>query len=55
MFNEANADRPEATQRMAELTEMVIQQIRRLSELRDEGILTDEEFTSKKQELLARL
>lgn len=55
MFSEADADRAGATQRMAELTEMVIQQIRRLSELHEEGILTDEEFTAKKQELLARL
>jgi hypothetical protein len=40
---------------MAEMTELVLGQIRRLSELREEGILTDEEFTAKKQELLARL
>jgi hypothetical protein len=40
---------------MAELTNMIVDQIRKLSELRDEGILTDEEFTAKKQELLSRL
>ena len=40
---------------MAELTDMVIDQIRKLAELRDEEILTEEEFTAKKQELLSRL
>jgi len=45
----------EASARMAELTNMIVDQIRKLSELRDEGILTDEEFTAKKQELLSRL
>lgn len=29
--------------------------IRTLAELKDEGILTEDEFTAKKQELLARL
>ena len=33
----------------------VIEQIRKLAELKSEGILTDEEFESKKQELLAKL
>jgi hypothetical protein len=30
-------------------------QIRKLSELRDEGLLTEEEFTAKKKDLLAQL
>jgi hypothetical protein len=30
-------------------------QIRRISELRDAGILTEEEFTSKKADLLSRM
>ncbi len=30
-------------------------QIRKISELRDKGILTEEEFTSKKQELLMKM
>jgi hypothetical protein len=30
-------------------------QLRTLSELRDEGLLTEEEFSSKKAELLAQL
>lgn len=30
-------------------------QIRRLAELRDQGIITDEEFASKKAELLDRI
>jgi uncharacterized membrane protein YeaQ/YmgE (transglycosylase-associated protein family) len=33
----------------------VMDQIRRLGELRDEGVLTDEEFQAKKAELLSRL
>ena len=40
---------------MAELTELITHQIRKLAELREEGILTDEEFTAKKTELLSRL
>ena len=31
------------------------EQIRKLAELRDQGILTDEEFQSKKKELLSKL
>ena len=30
-------------------------QIRKLSELRDEGLLTDEEFAAKKQQLLSQI
>ena len=41
--------------RMAELTDMIFDQIRKLAELHEEGILTDEEFTSKKAEFLSRL
>ncbi|MEP7130351.1 MAG: SHOCT domain-containing protein [Sphingomicrobium sp.] len=40
---------------MAEHTELVVGHIRRLSELHEAGILTDEEFTAKKAELLERL
>jgi uncharacterized membrane protein YeaQ/YmgE (transglycosylase-associated protein family) len=35
--------------------ESVTDQLRKLSELRDAGVLTDEEFETKKQELLARM
>ena len=45
----------EAAAEMAAMTELVIGQVRKLAELHEEGILTDEEFTAKKQELLARL
>ncbi len=41
--------------RMAELTDMIVDQIRKLAELHEEGILTEEEFTAKKTELLSRL
>jgi hypothetical protein len=40
---------------IAEMTALVVGQIRQLSQLHEEGILTDEEFTAKKQELLSRL
>jgi len=40
---------------IAEMTEMIVGQIRKPAELREEGILTEEEFASKKQELLSRL
>jgi uncharacterized membrane protein YeaQ/YmgE (transglycosylase-associated protein family) len=33
----------------------VTEQIRKLSDLRDEGVISDEEFETKKRELLARL
>jgi hypothetical protein len=41
--------------RVAELTDMIIDQIRKLAALHEEAILTDEEFSAKKQELLSRL
>jgi uncharacterized membrane protein YeaQ/YmgE (transglycosylase-associated protein family) len=39
----------------AQTREDVTEQIRKLGELRDEGVLTDEEFEAKKAELLSRL
>lgn len=39
---------------MVELTDMVVDQIRKIAKLHEDGILTDEEFTAKKTELLAR-
>ena len=45
----------EGAARMSQLTDMIVDQIRKLSELREEGILSEEEFTAKKQELLSRL
>jgi len=35
--------------------DMTVDQIRKLSGLRDDGLLTDDEFTEKKAELLSRL
>jgi hypothetical protein len=35
--------------------DILASQIRKLSELRDEGLLTEEEFSAKKKELLAQL
>jgi hypothetical protein len=54
-MNEQAGDFASGAARKAELTEMIIDQIRKLSELHEEGILTDEEFTAKKTELLSRL
>ncbi len=39
---------------MSELTDMIIDQIQKLAELHEQGIVTDEEFTAKKTELLSR-
>ena len=40
--------------RIAEMKGLILEQIRKLAELHEEGIPTDEEFTAKKQELLSR-
>jgi hypothetical protein len=53
-MNEPHRDFSAAAE-LAELTELILSQIRKLAELHEEGILTDEEFTTKKAELLARL
>ncbi len=39
----------------AKVQDDVTEQIRKLGELRDEGVLTDEEFEAKKADLLSRL
>jgi hypothetical protein len=45
-----------ATAPVAERPEVdLIAQLQKLGERRDAGILTDEEFTAKKREILARL
>lgn len=54
-MNEMDRNLAEGAAVMAQLTDTIMDQIRKLSELHDEGILTDEEFTAKKQELLSRL
>ena len=54
-MNDQGNDFASGTARMAELTDMIIDQIRKLAELHGEGILTDEEFSAKKTELLSRL
>jgi uncharacterized membrane protein YeaQ/YmgE (transglycosylase-associated protein family) len=42
-------------QQMRSQGDSVADQLRKLAELRDAGVLTDEEFETKKQELLARM
>jgi len=54
-MNEQRRDFHDHSAEIAEMTALVVGQIRQLSELHEEGILTDEEFTAKKQELLSRL
>ena len=54
-MDELDRESTNGAARMAQLTDMIVDQIRKLSELHEEGILTDEEFTAKKQEMLSRL
>jgi hypothetical protein len=54
-MNDIAKDFAEGAARMAQLTDMIVDQIRKLAQLHEERILTDEEFTAKKQELLSRL
>lgn len=54
-MNEIGKDFSDPSARMLELTDMIVNQIRKLAELHEAGILTEEEFTAKKTELLARL
>lgn len=54
-MNDQAEDLASGAARMAQLTNMIFDQIRKLAELHEEGILTDEEFTSKKAEFLSRL
>jgi len=54
-MNEHRKDFGDHAARVAEFTDMIIDQIRKLAELQEAGILTEEEFTAKKQELLSRL
>lgn len=54
-MNQMDRDFSNHAARIAELTDMIIDQIRKLAELHDDGILTEEEFTAKKTELLSRL
>lgn len=53
-MNEQRREFDDQAARMSEVTDMFVNQIRKLAELHEEGILTDEEFTAKKQELLSR-
>lgn len=39
---------------LAQLTDVIVDQIRKLAQLHEDGILTDEEFQAKKKELLLR-
>ena len=54
-MNEQARDFHNRSSEIAEMTALVVGQIRQIAQLREEGILTDEEFSAKKQELLSRL
>ncbi len=54
-MNQPRSDFSNPAMAMAEMTDIVVDQIRKLAELRDHGILTEEEFADKKSELLARI
>lgn len=54
-MNERPKDFGDEARAIFQMTNLITDQIRKLSELHEEGILTEEEFTSKKQELLSRL
>ena len=54
-MNDRSNDPTNPAARLAELTDMVVDQIRKVAELHADGILTEEEFTTKKAELLSRL
>ena len=54
-MNEQSNDFASGAAKMAELTDMILDQIRKLAALHEDGILTEEEFTSKKADLLQRL
>ena len=54
-MNEQHSDFTDGAARLAELTDLTIDQIRRLAELHEAGILTEDEFATKKAELLSRL
>lgn len=53
-MNDQSGDFASEAARMTEMTDIVIDQIRKLAALRDEGILTEEEFEHKKRDLLER-
>lgn len=48
-------DITESASHLSMLADLIIEQIRKLGELHERGILTDEEFAMKKTELLGRL
>ena len=58
-MNEQSSHRGSEADRVREAMNMQMEmfavQVRKLGELRDEGLLTDEEFSAKKAELLNRL
>jgi hypothetical protein len=54
-MNDQGRDFESPAAAIAELTVLITGQIKELAKLHEAGILTDEEFTAKKTELLARL
>lgn len=54
-MNEQFREQASQAATLMQQTDLLLVQIKMLAKLHEEGILTDEEFTAKKQELLARL
>jgi hypothetical protein len=54
-MNDQPQDIASGAARMTELTDMIVDQIRKIAELHAEGILSEDEFVAKKTELLSRL
>ena len=54
-MNHQPNDFASASARLAEMTDMIVDQIRKLAALHEQDILTDEEFSAKKAELLSRI
>ncbi|WP_291563721.1 MULTISPECIES: SHOCT domain-containing protein [unclassified Clostridium] len=55
LLNFRNEDRADEVNLCNSSQEDILEQIKKLSELKDQGILTEEEFTTKKTDLLAKL
>ena len=53
MDNDANAHLSKLERTM--VTNMIIRQIRKLGDLHEDGVLTDDEFAKMKAELLSRM
>jgi hypothetical protein len=54
-MNDERANFASEAAQVSELMNVAVEQIRRLAELHKDGVLTDEEFATKKKEMLSRI